>query len=48
MSEFLMFVNKIFIKQIRTNVDAFVNNMLIKHSKVDKYIINLEETFQVF
>lgn len=39
-------VNKIFEKQIRRNVEVYVDDMLVKSSREADHITNLNETFR--
>ena len=44
---FQRLVNKVFKDQIRRNMEAYVDGMLVKSTKTSQHVKDLEETFSV-
>ena len=40
-------VNKIFADQLRRNMEAYIDDMLVKKKSMSQYIADLEETFSI-
>ena len=39
-------VNRMFVQQIRRNVEIYVDDMLVKSKKEDRHLDDLQETFK--